>query len=62
MIVLHGKVEMDSIKLEGIAGWPILLNVKDVQKFLRFGNFYRTFIAHYADISGLLTDLTCKDI
>ena len=62
MIVSHGKVEMDPIKLEGIARWPILLKVKDIQKFLRFGNFYRKFIVHYADISRPLTDLTQKDI
>ena len=37
MIVSHGKVEMDPIKLEGIAGWPTPLKVKDVQKFLGFG-------------------------
>ena len=62
MIVSHRKVKMDPIKLEGIAGWPIPLKVKDVQKFLGFGNFYRKFIAHYADISRPLTDLTQKDI
>jgi hypothetical protein len=62
MILSAGKIEMDPVKLEGISGWPIPAKVKDVQKFLGFANFYRKFIAHYADISRPLTDLMRKNI
>jgi len=38
------------------------MTVKQVQFFLGFGNFYRKFIRHYADIARPLNDLTKKDL
>ena len=38
------------------------MNVKDVQSFLEFINFYRRFIYGYNKIAALLTHLICKDI
>ena len=38
------------------------MNVKDVQSFLEFANFYRRFIYNYSKIAALLTHLTCKDV
>jgi reverse transcriptase-like protein len=40
VIIGQGKVEMDPIKVEGIAKWPIPATMKDVCSFLGFCNFY----------------------
>ncbi len=40
MIIGQGKVEMDPVKVEGIAKWPTLATVKNVRSFLGFCNFY----------------------
>lgn len=41
--------------------WPVLTNVKEVQSFLGFANFYRKFIEKYSKIAIPLTELTKKD-
>ena len=38
------------------------MNVKDVQSFLGFANFYRRFIYGYSKIAAPLTCLICKDV
>ena len=38
------------------------MNVKDVQSFLEFANFYRRFIYGYSKIATLLTHLICKNV
>jgi reverse transcriptase-like protein len=40
VIISQGKVEMDPVKVEGIAKWPTPTTVKDVRSFLGFCNFY----------------------
>jgi len=51
MIVSENQIKMGPAKLEGIRDWPTPTTVKQVQSFLGFGNFYRKFIGHYADIA-----------
>ena len=41
--------------------WPVLKNVKEVQSFLGFMNFYRKFIEKYSKIASPLMELTRKD-
>jgi len=53
---------MDPAKLEESRDWPTPTTVKQVQSFLEFGNFYRKFIGHYADIRQPLNDLMKKDL
>ena len=53
---------MDPAKISTIINWPTLVNVKDVQSFLEFVNFYRRFIYDYSKIAALLTHLTKKDV
>jgi len=60
MIIGQGKVEMDPVKVEGIAKWPTPTMVKDVCSFLRFCNSYRSFIANFSVVACLLNDLTKK--
>ena len=40
VIVSEGQVEMDPVKVSGIAEWPIPQNKKVVQSFIGFINFY----------------------
>ena len=61
MIISHNAVSMDPVKVQGITDWPAPTTVKQVRGFLGFGNFYRRFIDHYAEISRPLNDLTKKD-
>jgi hypothetical protein len=60
LIISAGKIEMDPVKVEGVSKWPSPSNVKEVQSFLGFVNFYRRFIKDFADIARPLHDLTRK--
>ena len=53
---------MDPAKVDTIINWPTLMNVKDVQSFLGFANFYKRFIYDYSKIAAPLTCLICKDV
>ncbi len=64
MIIEHDHIEMDPIKLRGIKEWQSpgeTKRVKDIRAFLGFCNFYRKFIANFADLAKPLTELTKKD-
>ena len=52
---------MNSEKIRSVIEWPVLKNVKEVQFFLGFMNFYRKFIEKYSKIASPLTELTRKD-
>jgi reverse transcriptase-like protein len=60
VIIGQGKVEMDPMKVEGIAKWPTPTTVKDVRSFLGFCNFYRSFIANFSTVARPLNNLTKK--
>jgi len=61
-IVTPQGVKMDKAKIETILNWPQPKNLKDVQSFLGFANFYRRFIKVYSEIVLPLTGLTKKNI
>lgn len=52
---------MDPKKVDSILSWPIPKNLREVQLFLGFANFYRRFIRDYAKLVEPLTRLTRKD-
>ena len=60
-IVSPSGLSMDTAKTQVIRDWPPPRNVKDVQSFLGFANFYRRFIANYSDIVTPMNRLTRKD-
>ncbi len=60
MIIGQGKVEMDLVKVKGIAKWPVPATVKDIHSFLGFCNFYRSFITNSSAVAQPLNDLTKK--
>jgi hypothetical protein len=41
VIISHNKVEMDLVKIAGVADWLMPPNKKEVQSFIGFVNFYR---------------------
>ena len=61
LIISAGQIEMDPVKVEGVSAWPTPSNVKEVQSFLGFVNFYRRFIKDFSDTAKPLHDLTRKD-
>ena len=58
----HQKIKMNSSKINIIVNWLILINVKDIQSFLDFTNFYKIFIYDYSRITTSLTLLIRKDV
>src|SRR5205085_7782695 len=54
------EISMSTAKVESIKSCPVPRNVKDVQAFLGFANFYRLFIEGFSKVCKLLTDLTQK--
>jgi hypothetical protein len=62
VIISHNKVEMDLVKIAGVADWPTPSNKKEVQSFVGFINFYRCFIPGFSHHAHALFDLTMKDI
>jgi hypothetical protein len=62
IIILHNKVEIDPVKIAGVADWPMPLNKKEVQSFVGFVNFYQHFIPGFSHHVRTLFDLTMKDI
>ena len=48
--------------LTAIMDWPTPKNLKEVQSFLGFANFYRNFILHYSSLTSPLTSLTRKGV
>ncbi|KAG5728560.1 hypothetical protein E4T56_gene19654 [Termitomyces sp. T112] len=62
LIILHGTVEMDPVKVAGMAEWPEPKNKKEVQAFLGFANFYWRFIQNFSYHACPLFDLMGKDV
>jgi transposase InsO family protein len=62
LVISAGSVEMDPIKVAGVAEWPVPENRKEVQSFLGFVNFYRRFVQDFSKVARPLFELTKKDI
>jgi hypothetical protein len=62
VIISHNKVEMDPVKVAGVADWPTPSNKKEVQSFVGFVNFYRHFIPGFSHHTRTLFELTMKDV
>jgi hypothetical protein len=62
VIISHNKVEMDPVKIAGVADWPTPSNKKEVQSFVGFINFYQHFIPGFSHHVRALFDLTMKNV
>jgi len=54
-------LKMDEEKIRTIRDWKEPTNIKGVQSFLGFANFYRLFIRDYSKITAPLSSLTRKE-
>ena len=61
VIISPTGILMDPLKVEAITSWPVPWNVKELQSFLRFSNFYCRFIDNYSGIIKSLTSLLPKN-
>jgi len=61
VIVSEQDLHMNSIKVKVIVNWATLINLKEVQSFVRFINFYRCFIKNFSKLVKSFTQLTRKN-
>ncbi|XP_066442030.1 uncharacterized protein [Eleutherodactylus coqui] len=59
-VISPTEIQMESDKVAAISQWVRPDNLKALQRFLGFANFYRKFIRNYSVIAQPLTDLTKK--
>ncbi|MBW0506122.1 hypothetical protein O181_045837 [Austropuccinia psidii MF-1] len=60
-IVSSEGLKMDQTKVQKILNWPPPRNLKALQSFLGFANFYHSFIKNYSKKIGSLTSFLKKD-
>ncbi len=61
VIVSEQDLHMNFIKVKVIVNWATLINLKEVQSFVKFNNFYRHFIKNFSKLVKLFTQLTRKN-
>ncbi len=61
-IISQEGVAMDENKVRAVLDWPLPFNIKELQRFLGFANFYRRFIRGFSSITAPLTDMTKKGL
>ncbi|KAI0992805.1 hypothetical protein K3495_g15379 [Podosphaera aphanis] len=60
LIITTDGIKMDPTKLQIIKDWPRPKNVKEIQRFIGFANFYRRFINKFSSLVSPLTNLMKK--
>ncbi|GJP58297.1 hypothetical protein CLOP_g23003 [Closterium sp. NIES-67] len=60
MVSVQG-VHVDPKKIEAIRTWKTLENVKELQQFLGFANYYKRFVPQYAKLAAPPTNLLKKN-
>ncbi len=55
VIVSEQDLCMNSIKVKVIVNWATLINLKEVQSFVKFINFYHCFIKNFLKLVKLFT-------
>ena len=61
-IITTTGIKMDPKKVDSITSWPQPKSVPDIQSFLGFCNFYRSFIADFTRIALPITRLLKQDV
>jgi len=60
VIVGKGQVKMEQEKIKAVKEWKTPTNIKDVESFLGFANFYRRFIHNFSHTARPLNELKGK--
>ncbi len=61
VLVSEQDLRMNSIKVKVIVNWTTSINLKEVQSFVRFVNFYRRFIKNFLKLVKSFIQLTRKN-
>ncbi len=61
VIVSELDLRINLSKMTVIVSWITLINLKEIQSFVRFVNFYRCFIKNFSKLVKLFTQLTRKN-
>ncbi|KAM4748798.1 uncharacterized protein WCC33_006189 [Rhinophrynus dorsalis] len=59
-VISHSGLLMDPAKVSAITQWPQPTDLRGVQRFLGFANYYRRFIRSYSSVIEPITALTRK--
>ncbi len=51
-VISSGGVAMEDQKVHTVVNWPQPTNLKELQRFLGFANFYRRFIRNFSSIAA----------
>ena len=62
VVIEPDGVKMEKEKVQGVVDWPVLREVKDVQKFLELEKYYQWFVKDFAKIAKLLYKMIRKDV
>ena len=60
VVVRKEQVKMEQEKIKAVKEWKMLIEVKDVESFLGFVNFYRRFIQNFSHMAKPLNKLKGK--
>ena len=60
LIISSKGIRMDTRKIQTIKDWITPKNVKDIQAFVGFANFYRRFVKNFSAMAAPLIKLTRK--
>ena len=61
-IISPDGVGMDPEKIKAVVDWPAPGNIKEIQRFVGFANFYRKFIRNFSKVIAPITQLTKKGV
>ncbi|KAF8694103.1 hypothetical protein RHS03_08243, partial [Rhizoctonia solani] len=61
LVITPDGISMEKDKVQAIMDWPEPQNVKQVQSFLGFANFYRRFVPNFSCLARPLNNLTQKE-
>jgi len=62
VIIGEDRVRMEKEKVQGVIKWPVLRNVKNVQKVLGLANYYRQFVKDFAKIAKPLYEMMRREM
>ena len=62
VIVSIDNIRMNFKKIQIVVDWITFINLKKVQRFLKFCNFYRRFIKNFVKIVKCMNKLAIKDV
>ena len=56
------ELRMDSIKIQVVVDWVTFINLKEIQAFIGFCNFYKRFIRNFSKIIKSMIHLIKKNV